>query len=619
MSDTITIALNRLIPWKGNVRRIGASDGIAELAASIASHGLLQSLVVREAKRGKYEIIAGQRRYLALKSLAKDGAIAKDHPVACMLANDTVEASELSLAENVVRAPMHPADQFEAFRTVIDAGASVADVAARFGVAEQLVAKRLKLGRLSPVILEAYRQDEIGLEEAQAFAISDDHAEQERVFTELTDWNRTPHAIRQALTADEIPATDRRVRFVGLDAYEQAGGAIRRDLFNEDGSGFVQDAALLDTLVANGLQAVADTVRGEGWSWIEIAPEIGYDGLAQFSRLYPERGELSAADQSELDSLSAEYDELAESGDENDSERLAAVEQRIDELTASAESWPAETLATAGAIVTLDRDGTVRVERGLVRKDDARKAKAAARAAANDDAPVADAALPATLVEDLTAHKTAAIGAELLAQRDVALAATVHALALGIFYPGYSDESCLELRVSPPYLSKHFAEDDTRSGHAVLTQERDRWGERLPGNPRDLWDWCLDRTRDELLDLMAFITANAVNAVQRKGDRPDHGRLAHAQALRQALRLDMSAWFTPTAESYFGRVSKGHILAAIDEAKGAHGPALEKLKKAELAARAETLISGTCWLPAPLRVVADEPSVPDEALPEAAQ
>ena len=163
MSGTITIALNRLNPWKGNVRRTGAHDGIAELAASIASHGLLQSLVVREAKRGKYEIIAGQRRYLALKSLAKDGTIAKDHPIACTLANDTVEASELSLAENVVRAPMHPADQSEAFRTVIDAGASVADVAARFGVAEQLVAKRLKLGRLSPVILEAYRQDEIGL------------------------------------------------------------------------------------------------------------------------------------------------------------------------------------------------------------------------------------------------------------------------------------------------------------------------------------------------------------------------------------------------------------------------------------------------------------------------
>ena len=92
------------------------------------------------------------------------------------------DASEISLAENVVRVAMHPADQFEAFRTVIDNGATVAYVAARFGVSEDIVEKRLKLGRLSPVILAAYRADDIGLEQAQAFALSDDHAAQEAVY-----------------------------------------------------------------------------------------------------------------------------------------------------------------------------------------------------------------------------------------------------------------------------------------------------------------------------------------------------------------------------------------------------------------------------------------------------
>lgn len=619
MTDTITIALNRLTPWKGNVRRTGASDGIAELAASIEAHGLLQSLVVRETKGGKYEIVAGNRRYLALKSLAKNRRIAKGHPVACTLANDAIDASELSLAENVIRAPMHPADQFEAFRTIIDAGASVADVAARFGVSEQLVAKRLKLGRLSPVILEAYREDKIGLEEAQAFAVSDNHAEQERVFNELSSWNCHPHGIRQALTADEIPVTDRRVCFVGLDAYEEAGGTVRRDLFDERNGGYVQDVNLLDTMVAGKLEATVESLHVEGWSWIATIPDLGYGALSEFSRLYPERGDLSETDQSELETLTAEYDALVDSDDESDAERLDAIDQRIHALTASAETWPPETLAVAGAIVALDRDGTVRIERGLVRKEDARKAKAATRTAANDDAPVASAALPATLVEDLTAHKTAAIGAELLAQRDVALAAVVHALALGLFYPGHGDESCLELRVSPPSLSSHFAEGDERSGFAALTQERERWGDRIPGNPRDLWDWCLDRTRDELLDLLAFIAANAVNAVQRKADRPDAGRLAHGQALAQAVRLDMSAWFTPNAEGYFSRVNKGLILAAIDEAKGSHAPALEKLKKAELAARAEALVAGTGWLPAPLRNATESVEASIEALPEAAE
>jgi ParB family chromosome partitioning protein len=105
MSDTTTIPLTKLEAWKGNARRTGASDGVDELAASIAAHGVLQSLVVREGKRGKYQIVAVQLRYLALRKLVADRTIAKDFPVPCMLASATV-ASELSLGENVVRAPM---------------------------------------------------------------------------------------------------------------------------------------------------------------------------------------------------------------------------------------------------------------------------------------------------------------------------------------------------------------------------------------------------------------------------------------------------------------------------------------------------------------------------------
>jgi ParB family chromosome partitioning protein len=61
MTDTTTIALNKLLPWAGNVRKTDADKGIGELAASIAAHGLLQSLVVRKDKRGKYAVVAGRR------------------------------------------------------------------------------------------------------------------------------------------------------------------------------------------------------------------------------------------------------------------------------------------------------------------------------------------------------------------------------------------------------------------------------------------------------------------------------------------------------------------------------------------------------------------------------
>ena len=57
-----------------------------------------------------------------------------DHPVPCRMIGAIVAAEEVSLAENSVRAAMHPADQVEAFRRLADAGSTAAAIAARFGV-----------------------------------------------------------------------------------------------------------------------------------------------------------------------------------------------------------------------------------------------------------------------------------------------------------------------------------------------------------------------------------------------------------------------------------------------------------------------------------------------------
>jgi ParB family chromosome partitioning protein len=115
------------------------------------------------------------------------------------------------------------------------------------------------------MIVAAYRRDELSLELVMAFAVSDDHAAQERVFANLSDWNRNPDHIRDVLTENEITATDRRVQFVTLPAYEAAGGTVRRDLFCDDDSGiFISDPLLLDRLVTEKLEAEAEVVRAEG-------------------------------------------------------------------------------------------------------------------------------------------------------------------------------------------------------------------------------------------------------------------------------------------------------------------------------------------------------------------
>ena len=134
------------------------------MKASIATHGLLENLVVRmdgPADAGAYAVIAGGRRLAAMKALAEDGTIDADHPVPCLVAVDPAMTGELSLAENIVRIAMHPADQVIAFSKLADAGLSVAAIAARFGTAERLVEQRLRLGNVAPALLDAYRADEI--------------------------------------------------------------------------------------------------------------------------------------------------------------------------------------------------------------------------------------------------------------------------------------------------------------------------------------------------------------------------------------------------------------------------------------------------------------------------
>ena len=194
----------------------------------------------------------------------------------CKVHRPASDATELSLAENVVRDQMHTTNQFEAFCKLIDKGNPIADVAARFGVSETVVTQRLKLARVSKRILKAYRNAELTLEQVMAFAISDDHAAQENVLDNLRPDDRDPRTIRDSLTENDLTASDKRVKYVTLKAYENAGGATRRDLFSDDEDGvFILDAGLLTKLLTEKLERAAKRIRTEGWKWVEIHPDFG--------------------------------------------------------------------------------------------------------------------------------------------------------------------------------------------------------------------------------------------------------------------------------------------------------------------------------------------------------
>jgi ParB family chromosome partitioning protein len=350
MTDTIiTIPLNKLLAWGGNVRKTETDKGIDELAASIAAHGLLQSLVVRNGKRGKYAVVAGQRRLLALKILADRGTIEADRPIPCAVLPDGTDATEISLAENVQREAMHPADEFEAFSALIASGVPAADVAARFGVTETVVQKRLKLAAVSPALLAAYRQGKMTLQHVMAFTVTDDHAAQERVWKDLPAWQRTnPETIRAILTRDAISAADRRVKFVTLKAYEKAGGTVRRDLFSQGQDGvFIEDVALLESLVAKKLEKIAAAIRKEGWRWVEIAASFDQAAWSRCSRHYPEPLPLPPDQQAEFEALTSEAEafDIVDELDAEQQARFDEITERLEDLENRASVFSPETLA----------------------------------------------------------------------------------------------------------------------------------------------------------------------------------------------------------------------------------------------------------------------------------
>lgn len=624
--ETLEIPLNKLLSWNDNVRTTAADGGIGELAASIASVGLLQGIVVVKQPRGKYAVVAGHRRLLALSQLAAEGTVKQTWPVPCRVAPKEADLPELSLTENVVRVPMHPADEFEAFRRLISAGKSVADVAARFGVTDAVVNRRLALSRVSPLLLAQYREGNLTLELLQAFTLTDDHAVQETVWEQLQPWERKTQTIRRMLSQDEIPATDKHVRFIGLYIYEAEGGAIRRDLFADDEDGtYIADPAKLTWLVNAKLQSIADGLQAEGWKWVTVQPDIDYMFVNRHRRMNAPLLPLSTEAEAELQALEPARDAIAERlneelSQEYDNEEGAAddaleqmkeLEERIQTIRANRKrDYSKEVKASCGVVVGVGHKGQPEFIYGLLRKEDESaliegdgNTDAAESKAELGDIAEKSSAYSAALIECLTQHKTAAIAIELAQRPSIALAALVHSLILnefGLDLHFYRAKSSLQ-------VSSRQADLTGTSGSsalALLDQRKIDLAKQFPATPRALWLWCLEQPQDKLLDLLAYCVARTVHGVQFKTDS-DPARLQHADALAHALSCDMNKWFTPTAENFFLRVPKSKIADALAEAGKPLTNDELKRKKAELAARAETQLVGTGWLPEPVRVSAD--------------
>ena len=669
LSSAHDIPFNKLVLSQSNVRRVKAGVSIEELAESIARRGLIQSLHVRPVldadgvETGMFEVPAGGRRYRALELLMKQKRLAKTAPVPCVVgdAHSGVLIDEVSLVENMERAPLHPLDQFRAFQAMRDKGMTEEAIAAAFFIDVNVVKQRLRLVSVSPALLAIYADDGMKLEQLMAFTVSSDHGRQEQVWEAIKDgWQKEPYHIRRMLTETTVRAADKRAVFVGVEAYEAAGGIVLRDLFESDDGGWLQDAGLLDRLVAEKLKIVADEIAGEGWKWVEAALSFPYGherGLRELvgatADLTEEERATREALRSEYDRIEAEYAEADELPDEIDA-RLGEIEQALDAFEQCPVIYDPADIAIAGVFVSLDSDGSLSVDRGYVRPEDERPVDAEGDDTPEiDGGPVATPAvqravitiggqpaesedeeedgvkpLPERLVIELTAHRTLALRNAVAEHPDIAMTLLLHKLVSDTFRH-IAPTGCLEARVNHIFFSAQSEELKGSTPAREVAERHGRWGDHVPADDQALWDWLSHLDDGTRLDLLAHCVSFGVNALF---ERPNpygsgvsqHGldvRLAQADRLARATGLDMVvAGWKPTVGNYLGRVTKPRILEAVREGAGERAAGLiDHLKKGDMAKEAERLLADTGWLPEPLRLVDhDDPAADgegDEALP----
>ncbi|MBA3904543.1 MAG: chromosome partitioning protein ParB [Rhodocyclaceae bacterium] len=619
--ELIEVPLNKLVASDRNVRRTGAGDGVEELAASIRAHGLLQPLLVSSREDGRYAVIAGSRRLMALKLLSKRKALPRGFTVPVMV----MEAGEEeSLAENVVRMPLHPADQFEAFRRLELSGLGAAEIAARFGVSLRIVRQRLALGAVSPHLMQAYREGELTLAQLEAFTVTDDPVRQDEVYQALGSF-REPWRIRAALTQADVSGRDRRVQFLGLDAYEIAGGGVLRDLFSTTDEVWLTDVALLDRLCLGKLGEIADQMQAEGWLWTEVALEFPHGHGCR--RVYPhavDRDDEAVAQRltasMALETLYQQHphDEV---GEEVAAE-MARLEEEIARLSEQAYAYDPDVIARAGAFVVLGHDGQARIERGFVRPHDEvaepqeeageKAAQAGTSESVSAEVPAVEpenggVALSDRLIADLSAQRTIALRDALAKQPEIALLALAHTLILQGFYGvRYDAPSCLTIRIDSPALAHHAEGIDDGPAARAIAERHEEWARLMPQEAGALWDWLAALDRDSRDALLAHVAGQSVNALILPHERRTNA-IHDADRLAQVTGLAMRDYWSPTVPAYLGRVTKAAIMQAVSEGVSDEtAQRLGSLTKVEMAREAERLLVETAWLPACLRTSAGE-------------
>ena len=603
--QSIPLAQLRLSPR--NVRKTGAT-AVDELAASIAAEGVLNNLVVTAANDGQFEVEDGGRRLQALQLLQSEGRLTDAlSNVPCHVV-EADRGTEAGLTANLMRQAMHPADEFLAFQQLVTEGKAISEIALRFGKTPRHIEQRLRLANVRPDLFETYRAGGMNIDQLTALATTDNHELQRQAWeTARGEYERSPTCLRDFITRESVRSDGALPKFVGVDAYEQAGGRVRTDLFSEHV--YLLDLPLLDSLALDRLESIAERLRSDGWAWAEARVSMSWkerDAYPTHPRHYSAKGEDQYAtpeDEARDAEISARLDVIDDiDAEELDVDAARALQDEQDRLYEERDtiegrcvaSYPPDVKAESGVLVYLSDGGHLEYKWALLQPSQAKKEGtsppqgAATRA---PKAPTKKAELSEAMRMTLSAHRSAAAAVQLAKDPTLAHCVLLERLLLS-HWPNAFGNNGLHLAFSN---SGPKTEADVHKAVVATIDERLQIIKQVPR--KDTLRFLMQQTDAWRLDLQAALVVAHFDGTSG-GERGHDG----VDAIHQVTDFNMADHWSPEVDNFAGRIHADLLTQAVTEAKGKEAAAtLVGLKKDERAALGAKLLAGTGWLPKLLR------------------
>jgi ParB family transcriptional regulator, chromosome partitioning protein len=556
------LPLARLTLSDLNPRQQVTAEEIDAMADSIAHLGLLQNLIGLQ-NPGDYiiQIVGGGKRLRALQKLAAEGFIPRTgslDPISVLVTTDPGQAVAMAGAENNARKALNPADEIQSYVSLSSRGLTTSVIAATYGQTEAHVRRMLKLAELPAVIMANLAAGKISIDQARALTIARSDADAIELLQQVLERGLNPSQIRNALTPDTVSVKDRRLAYVGLDAYLEAGGGHITDLFSDNA--YLTDGDKLQKLfVDKGERETEELRQTGGWKWAAFTPEsyVDWQTTSKLQRLYRQPVELPPGDAERLA-------ELSEKGEQ--AELTPAELEEYDSLDARADGDYSDDDRATGGILTVVQNGKLVINGAYRRPEDAPRQTGADGVTSTTLSAAEPKGHPQSLRDDLARIKLAAMQRALLDCPELLL----DMLAFQLSGESYSWNAPLDAQIKPQPLIPEKPEGTELDER--LTPERG--GPMIVFTPEEFTAF---RNRGQLHRDKVLTEALARSFKHSKGEFADH--------IASLVAPDVRALWSPTAAGFLGRVNGDYLdtlwTTLVPDADAKAFTALKKAAKAK--------------------------------------